>query len=351
MPKDYYETLEVSIHATADEIKTSYRRLAKTFHPDLNGGSKFAEEKFKEIHEAYLHISDASKRRAYDQQMRYGSPSSSRVRSSGFGSRAGFGSRTRGFTRRASGQPRNPNSENEKYFASKPVPPIWLDDFIGQERIVNNLRIFLAAARKRGEAMPHVLVMGESGYGKSTLAFALANEIRSTSKLITPSDVPKVQALVGLLTRVKDHEVLVVESFELLKPSLADYLMPALSVFEIPVLIGERRIQVRLRPFTLIAVINDKSRFKAKYQPYFGINCKLEPYPESNMIKLILKAAESLQLLINYEVATLLATSAEGNPRAAFHLLKRVRDFSEIYSDGKMNVEITSFALKSMGLL
>src|SRR6266498_2818853 len=89
-----------------------------------------------------------------------------------------------GFTRRASGQPRNPNTE--KYFASKPVPPIWLDDFIGQERIVNNLRIFLAAARKRGEAMPHVLVMGKSGYGKSTLAFALANEIRSTSKLITP---------------------------------------------------------------------------------------------------------------------------------------------------------------------
>jgi Holliday junction resolvasome RuvABC ATP-dependent DNA helicase subunit len=326
MTRDYYLILELTFSATDDDIKSNYRRLAKKFHPDLNNGSKAAEEKFKELQEAYYHLSEPDKRKAYDDRMGYS------------------------FTFREQDQSRR---QTETGISYQSVPVFFLTNYVGQERTISNLQVFIAAAKKRDESLEHVLIMGEPGTGKSTLAYGIATELQRPSFLVYGQDFVSPGDLAGILTNLSDTDVLVMEGFERLRPSILDYFVPALSSFKIQFKVDSgrnaRSIELSLPRFTFIAVVDDKSRFKPKFRTLFGITCNIEIQNQHDFEQLILRFAKSNNIHLDLESAQVVATYCNMVPKEAFHLLRRIKDFADIYSSGRITKDITYYALQAMG--
>jgi len=329
--KEYYRILEVSFSASIDDIKANYRILAKKYHPDLNNGSKIAEEKFKELQEAYYHLSDPEKRRAYDDTMGFSSPSGT------------HNTAEQGGTVQADVQ-----------FQTHDVPIFFFSNFLGQEQLVANLKVFIAATKKRNEPLEHVLITGNPGTGKSTLAYAIVTELQSEARLVRAHDIVNVNYLAGILTNLGEGDVLILESFEKLRPSIIECLSPALSTFRMDIIIDSgsdaRSIKLSLARFTLIAVVNDKTRLKPKLRSLFGITCNLDLMTSSVLEQVIARFAIANNIVIDSESASLIALYCGSSSKEAFHLLKRVKDFSEVYSNGKITKDITYYALQTMGI-
>jgi Holliday junction DNA helicase RuvB len=228
--------------------------------------------------------------------------------------------------------------------------PRTLDDYIGQERVRENLHVSIAAARQRGEALDHVLLFGPPGLGKTTLAYVIGNEmgvpVRSTSGpvLERPGD------LAALLTNLAAREVLFIDEVHRMSPAIEEILYPAMEDFELDIMIGQgpsaRSVKVPLQPFTLIGATTRAGLLTSPLRARFGIVHRLDFYTESDLVTIVSRSARILNVQIAPEATVEIARRSRGTPRIANRLLRRVRDFAEVRADGHVTREVCGAALE-----
>ena len=232
------------------------------------------------------------------------------------------------------------------------IRPKQLDDFTGQKEIVSNLNIYIKAAKMRGEALDHVLFHGPPGLGKTTLAHIIANEMGVNMKVTSGPVLDKPGDLAGLLTSLEQGDVLFIDEIHRLSPEVEEYLYSAMEDYVIDIMIdkgpGARSVRIALNPFTLIGATTRSGLLTAPLRDRFGINCALEYYDVEDLRKIVIRSAGILSIDIDADAAYEIALRSRGTARIANALLKRVRDFAQVLGDGRINLEITRFALNKL---
>jgi len=230
--------------------------------------------------------------------------------------------------------------------------PKCLDEYIGQTKIVNNLKIFLKAALRRSEALDHVLLFGPPGLGKTSLAIIVANELGTSLKTVHAPSVEKGGDLAAILTNLEEGDVLFIDEIHRLRPQVEEILYPAMEDFELDLIIGQgtaaRSIKIDLPKFTLVGATTRAGMISAPLRGRFGIVNHLDFYPRKDLEIIIHRSAEILNVEIEATGATELARRARGTPRIANRLLRRVRDYAEVLGDGRITGALTQKALDAM---
>ncbi len=249
---------------------------------------------------------------------------------------------------------RNDDSFRSDNEMEKQLRPADFTQFNGQSKIVENLRIFVAAAKQRRESLDHVLLHGPPGLGKTTLANIIANELNVSLKLTSGPVLDKPGDLAGLLTNLEENEVLFIDEIHRLSPIVEEYLYSAMEDFRIDIMIDKgpsaRSIQIDLQPFTLIGATTRSGLLTSPLRARFGINAHLEYYDASILSGIIKRSALILNVPITDQAAQEIARRSRGTPRIANALLRRVRDFAQVKSDGTIEIEITRFALEALNI-
>jgi Holliday junction DNA helicase RuvB len=234
----------------------------------------------------------------------------------------------------------------------KVLRPASFEDFTGQAQILENLRIFVAAARMREEALDHVLLHGPPGLGKTTLANIIANELGVGFKVTSGPVLDKPGDLAGLLTSLEANDVLFIDEIHRLSPLVEEYLYSAMEDYRIDIMIesgpNARSIQIGLNPFTLIGATTRSGLLTSPLRARFGINSRLSYYDAKLLASIIKRSAAILKIAINHEAAAEIAVRSRGTPRIANALLRRVRDFAMVKGNGAINKEITCIALDAL---
>jgi holliday junction DNA helicase RuvB len=228
--------------------------------------------------------------------------------------------------------------------------PRVLDDYIGQDRVRENLQVSIAAARNRGEALDHVLLFGPPGLGKTTLAHVIGNEmgvpVRSTSGPV----LEKPGDLAAILTNLQARDVLFIDEVHRMSPTIEEILYPALEDFELDIVIGQgpsaRSVKVPLQPFTLIGATTRAGLLTAPLRSRFGIVHRLDFYTEADLTEIVMRSARILGVAIDTESTAEIARRSRGTPRIANRLLRRIRDFAEVRADGTITNEVCHNALR-----
>ncbi len=244
-------------------------------------------------------------------------------------------------------------SDNDKELDIK-LRPLLFKDFRGQKQIVENLEIFVKAAKMRGESLDHVLLHGPPGLGKTTLSNIISNEMGVGLKVTSGPVLDKPGDLAGLLTNLDTNDVLFIDEIHRLSPIVEEYLYSAMEDFRIDIMIDKgpsaRSVQIDLNPFTLIGATTRSGLLTSPLRARFGINSHLEYYDAEVLTGIVKRSARILDVKIEDDAASEIAFRSRGTPRIVNSLLRRVRDFAQVKGNGSIDMEITKHALKALNI-
>ena len=248
---------------------------------------------------------------------------------------------------------RNQRQESDKDF-ERALRPERFEDFNGQEKIIENLRVFVQAAKRRGESLDHTLLYGPPGLGKTTLSNIIANELGVGFKVTSGPVLDKPGDLAGVLTSLDENDVLFIDEIDRLSPVVEEYLYSAMEDYRIDIMIdkgpGARSVQLNLSPFTLIGATTRSGLLTSPLRARFGINCHLEFYDHDVLNRIVRRSARLLNVPITDDAAQEIALRSRGTPRIANALLRRVRDFAQVKGSGKIETDITRYALEALNI-
>lgn len=244
-------------------------------------------------------------------------------------------------------------SKAEKEFENA-LRPLKFNDFSGQKKVVENLEVFVEAAKYRGEPLDHTLLHGPPGLGKTTLSNIIANELGVGIKITSGPVLDKPGDLAGILTSLESNDVLFIDEIHRLSPVVEEYLYSAMEDYRIDIMIDKgpsaRSIQIDLNPFTLVGATTRGGLLTAPLRARFGINLHLEYYDPNTLQRIIKRSASILQVPIDDDAAIEIARRSRGTPRIANALLRRVRDFAQVKGNGRINNDIAKISLKALNI-
>ncbi len=250
--------------------------------------------------------------------------------------------------------PESENLSSTDRDIERALRPLEFDDFAGQQNVVDNLRVFVAAAKQRSESLDHVLLHGPPGLGKTTLAHIISNDLGVNLRVTSGPVLDKPGDLAGLLTNLEANDVLFIDEIHRLSPVVEEYLYSAMEDFKIDIMIDSgpnaRTVQIKLNPFTLVGATTRSGLLTSPLRARFGINSRLNYYDSKVLTGIVNRSAEILTVEINEEAAFEIARRSRGTPRIANALLRRVRDFAQIKGTGIIDIEIAAFALKALNV-
>ncbi|OUT97388.1 MAG: Holliday junction branch migration DNA helicase RuvB [Flammeovirgaceae bacterium TMED32] len=250
-------------------------------------------------------------------------------------------------------------SDNEEFSSAdkeieKALRPLSFDDFTGQEKIVDNLKIFVEATSERSEPLDHVLLHGPPGLGKTTLSHIIANELGSNIKITSGPVLDKPGELAGLLTNLEAGDVLFIDEIHRLNAVVEEYLYSAMEDYKIDIMLDSgpnaRTVQIGLNPFTLIGATTRSGLLTAPLRARFGINARLEYYDAKLLTRIVGRSCDILNCKFESEATFEIARRSRGTPRIANNLLRRTRDFAQIKGDGSITLTIVKMALKALNV-
>jgi len=248
-------------------------------------------------------------------------------------------------------------ADNEEQSAAekeieRALRPLSFQDFSGQQKVVDNIKVFVLAAKQRGESLDHVLLHGPPGLGKTTLSHIIANELESSIKITSGPVLDKPSDLAGLLTNLEPHDVLFIDEIHRLNPVVEEYLYSAMEDFRIDIMLDSgpnaRSVQIGLNPFTLIGATTRAGLLTSPLRARFGINARLEYYDSTLLTKIVKRSASIIGTPIEEDAAFEIARRSRGTPRISNNLLRRTRDFAQIKGTGVITMEIAQIALKAL---
>lgn len=236
----------------------------------------------------------------------------------------------------------------------KQLRPLSFDDFKGQQQVIDNLVVFVTAAKQRGESLDHVLLHGPPGLGKTTLASIISNELRVNLRVTSGPVLDKPGDLAGLLTNLEEGDVLFIDEIHRLSPVVEEYLYSAMEDYQIDIMIDKgpsaRSVQLNLNKFTLIGATTRSGLLTSPLRARFGIKFHLEYYDHEILTGIVKRSAGILNIKIDEDAAVEIAKRSRGTPRIANALLRRIRDFAQVKGSGRIDIEITRYGLNALNI-